>query len=98
MTKSELINLLHAKSSRLRHHDIETLVTDSFLIIRSALARNIRVELRGFGVFGLRQRKERIGRNPRTGELVRVVAKQTPYFKAGKDLREKINSPSQRIT
>jgi integration host factor subunit beta len=98
MTKSDLINRLHAKSSKLRHHDIENLVTDFYLIIRSALARNLRIELRGFGVFGLRQRKARIGRNPRTGELVSVAEKQVPYFKAGKDLREKINSPSQRIS
>jgi len=94
MRKSELINRLHAKSPKLRHHDIESLVTDFFMIIRVALMRNLRVELRGFGVFGLRQRKARIGRNPRTGDLVKVVAKRIPYFKAGKDLREKINFPS----
>lgn len=94
MTKSQLINQLHARSPKLRHHDIETLVADFFMIIRAALIRNLRIELRGFGVFGLRLRKARIGRNPRTGELVKVVAKRVPYFKAGKDLREKINMPS----
>jgi integration host factor subunit beta len=98
MTKSELVNRLHAKNSRLRHHDVENLVTAFFLIIRAALVRSLRIEMRGFGVFGLRQRKARIGRNPRTGEMVRVAEKQTPYFKAGKDLREKVNTLSQRIS
>jgi integration host factor subunit beta len=57
----------------------------------TALARGDRVELRGFGAFSVKQRDARVGRNPRTGDAVSVAAKRVPYFKTGKQLREKLN-------
>ncbi len=57
------------------------------------LARGERVELRGFGAFTVKQRNARAGRNPRTGETVEVAQKSVPFFKAGKELRERINKP-----
>ena len=60
--------------------------------ITSALCRGDRVELRGFGAFSVKQRGSRVGRNPRTGEAVQVVAKSVPYFKTGKNLRAKLNN------
>ena len=60
--------------------------------ISSALAKGERVELRGFGAFSVKERKARIGRNPRTGEPVEVNEKFIPYFKTGKQLRERLNS------
>ena len=59
--------------------------------ISTALARNERVELRGFGAFSVKQRPARVGRNPRTGERVQVSEKFVPYFKTGKALRERLN-------
>ena len=53
--------------------------------------RLIRIELRGFGAFSTRQRDARVGRNPRTGEAVDVSAKRVPYFKPGKEMRERLN-------
>ena len=60
--------------------------------ISAALARGDRVELRGFGAFSVKRRAARIGRNPRTGDMVQVAAKYLPYFKTGKELRERINA------
>jgi integration host factor subunit beta len=60
--------------------------------ITSALEEGDRVELRGFGTFSIKERGSRVGRNPRSGELVNVAAKRLPYFKTGKQLREKLNS------
>jgi integration host factor subunit beta len=61
--------------------------------ITAALAKGQRVELRGFGVFTTRKRQARSGRNPRTGESVQVEAKTIPFFKAGKQLKERLNNP-----
>lgn len=60
-------------------------------ISAAALASNDKVEVRGFGIFHLRSRKERAGRNPKTGALVSVPAKSVPFFKAGKELKELVN-------
>jgi integration host factor subunit beta len=91
MTKSELIARLAAANPHLYQRDMERIVTTIFEEITSALARGDRVELRGFGAFSVKQRGSRTGRNPRTGEAVSVSAKYIPYFKTGKELREKIN-------
>ena len=92
MTKSELITYLAEKKNHLYQRDVERIVTTVFDEITSALCRGDRVELRGFGAFSIKQRGSRIGRNPRTGEAVQVVAKSIPYFKTGKNLRAKLNN------
>ena len=92
MTKSKLIAYLAEQNPHLYQRDVERIVTTVFDEITSALSRGDRVELRGFGAFSIKQRGSRIGRNPRTGEAVQVVAKSIPYFKTGKNLRAKLNS------
>ena len=69
-------------------------MTTIFDEISAALSRGDRVELRGFGAFSVRRRGPRIGRNPRTGEAVNVAEKCIPYFKTGKELRERLNAGS----
>ena len=91
MLKSELIARMAEKNPHLSHRDVEKIVNVTFEQIADTLAEGGRVELRGFGAFGSKQRKARIGRNPRTGENVSVPAKAVIYFKTGKDLREKLN-------
>ena len=92
MTKSELIARLAAANPHLSQRDMERIVATIFEEITAALARGDRVELRGFGAFSVKERGSRTGRNPRTGEAVSVSAKHIPYFKTGKELREKINA------
>jgi integration host factor subunit beta len=92
MTKSELIARIAAANPHLYHRDVERIVTTIFDEITSALARGDRVELRGFGAFSVKERDSRTGRNPRTGEAVSVSAKYVPFFKTGKELREKLNT------
>ena len=92
MTKSELIAYLAEENPHLYQRDVERIVTTIFDEFASALAEGDRVELRGFGAFSVKQRYARVGRNPRTGEAVNVAAKRVPYFKTGKQLREKLNN------
>jgi integration host factor subunit beta len=92
MTKSELIQHLADANPHLYQRDIERIVTTIFEEITSALENGNRVELRGFGAFSIKDRSSRVGRNPRSGEVVNVAAKRLPYFKTGKQLREKLNS------
>lgn len=91
MTRSELIKRLADTNPHLYLRDIRRIVDTVFEQIGSALAQGDRVELRGFGAFSARTRSERIGRNPRTGEEVAVTSKAAPHFKAGKDLRKRLN-------
>ncbi len=93
MTKSELIFLLAEKNPHLYQRDIERIVSTVFDEVSAALSRGDRVELRGFGAFSVKNRDSRIGRNPRTGEKVHVARKSVPFFKVGKDLRVRLNSP-----
>jgi integration host factor subunit beta len=92
MTKSELIAYLADENTHLYQRDVERIVITIFDEIAAALTRGDRVELRGFGAFSVKQRNARVGRNPRTGESVSVAAKRVPYFKTGKQLREKLNN------
>ncbi len=92
MTRSQLIMQLAEQNPHLYHRDVERIVSTIFEEISAALARGERVELRGFGAFSVKQRAARIGRNPRTGEAVQVASKRLPYFKTGKELRERLNS------
>ncbi len=91
MTKSELIQRLADRNPHLYVRDVERIVNTIFDEITDALTAGDRVELRGFGAFSARQREARVGRNPRTGESVTVNAKQMPFFKCGKELRERLN-------
>ena len=92
MTKSELIARLTAANPHLYQRDLERIVSTIFDTITNALAAGERVELRGFGAFSVKRRSARTGRNPRTGESVHVTEKFIPYFKTGKQLREKLNN------
>ncbi len=91
MTKSELIADIAAANPHLRSADVELIVATIFDEITGALAAGQRVELRGFGAFTTKHRDARTGRNPRTGEAVSVDEKSVPFFKAGKELRERVN-------
>ena len=94
MTRSELVALLANRNPHLMHRDIEMIVGTIFDQVTEALARGDRVELRGFGAFSVRTREARTGRNPRTGAAVDVAEKAVPFFRAGKELREKLNAPT----
>ena len=92
MTKSDLILRLAERNPHLFQRDVERIVATILDEITAALARGDRVELRGFGAFSVKHRGARTGRNPRTGESVSVAEKVVPYFKTGKELRERLNS------
>jgi integration host factor subunit beta len=91
MIRSELLQELHRDNPDLRADEIEQVVDIFFDEIAQRLAEGGRVELRGFGAFSTRDREARSGRNPRTGEAVDVPSKRVPYFKAGKEIRERLN-------
>lgn len=91
MIKSELIQKIAEDNPHLYQRDVERIVSTVFEEITAALSRGDRVELRGFGAFSVKRRDGRLGRNPRTGETVPVPAKAVPFFKTGKELRERMN-------
>ena len=95
MIKSELVTQIAQANPHLYQRDVERIVNTVFDEISAALARGDRVELRGFGAFSVKQRPERTGRNPRTGEPVHVEAKRVPFFKTGKEMRERLNNGSR---
>ncbi len=96
MIKSELVEKLANDNPQLFARDIEKIVNTVFDEIAGALAEGNRVELRGFGAFSVKHRAARIGRNPRTGEAVAIDEKWTPFFKAGKEMRERLNRKSPK--
>ena len=91
MIRSELIKKLEDENPELKTQEIEKIVDLFFNQIVQRLADGGRVELRGFGAFSTRARDPRKGRNPRTGETVDVPGKRVPYFKPGKEMRERLN-------
>ncbi|MFN3170980.1 MAG: integration host factor subunit beta [Hyphomicrobiales bacterium] len=91
MIKSELIQRITERNPHLYQRDIENVVAAILDTISDALARGDRVELRGFGAFSVKNRPARVGRNPRTGEQVQVDAKAVPFFKTGKEMRQRLN-------
>ncbi|PLY12115.1 MAG: integration host factor subunit beta [Desulfuromonas sp.] len=91
MTKSDLIERLSESNIELTKRDAETIVNSIFDSIGDALVGGDRVEIRGFGSFTVRERDSRDARNPKSGELVRIPAKKTPFFKTGKELRERVD-------
>ena len=94
MIKSELVARLAQRYPHLYHRDVERIVTTVLEEIARALARGDRVELRGFGAFSVKVRPARQGRNPRTGAPVSVEEKRVPFFRTGKELRERLNNPT----
>lgn len=94
MTRSELVAEIAAANPHLLVRDVELIVHTIFDELTQALARGDRVELRGFGAFTVKKRDARAGRNPRTGDTVAVDEKVVPFFKAGKELRERVNRES----
>ena len=95
MTKSELVKRIAKKRPHLYLKDIERLVDVIFERISISLTREERVELRGFGAFSVRKRKPRVARNPKNNKLVELDERLVPYFRAGKELRERVNQDSQ---
>jgi integration host factor subunit beta len=91
MIRSELVQKLCSDFPDLTQSEVENVVTALFDSITEQLADGGRVELRGFGAFSTRQRDARMGRNPRTGESVSIDAKRVPYFKPGKEMRDRLN-------
>jgi integration host factor subunit beta len=91
MIKSELVQRISAQNPHLYQRDVENIVNAILGEIVAALARGDRVELRGFGAFSVKNRPARTGRNPRTGAHVSVEKKSVPFFKTGKEMRERLN-------
>ena len=89
--RSELVQKLCDDHSDLTSKEIERVVSAFFDSVIDQLQAGGRVELRGFGAFSTREREARKGRNPRTGDAVDVDAKRVPYFKPGKEMRERLN-------
>jgi integration host factor subunit beta len=91
MTKSELIARLAERNPRLVARDADEAVNTMLDAMTDALAGGQRIEIRGFGSFALNYRPPRVGRNPKSGDRVQVPAKHVPHFKAGKELRERVD-------
>jgi len=91
MIRSELIEKIAEENPHLYQRDVERIVNTVFDSIIDAMAQGHRVELRGFGAFSVKKRDARVGRNPRTGEAVKVDEKHVPFFKTGKLLRDRLN-------
>jgi integration host factor subunit beta len=91
MIKSELVKRIASQNPHLYERDIEKVVSAILDEMVEALRRGDRVELRGFGAFSAKVRGAHTGRNPRTGVVVSVAKKAYPYFKTGKDMRERLN-------
>ena len=94
MVKSELIQRIASRNPHLYHRDIEKIVNAILGEMVDALRRGDRVELRGFGMFSAKLREARQGRNPKTGAVVAVGKKAVPYFKTGKEMRQRLNRAS----
>jgi integration host factor subunit beta len=90
MTRSDLIARLAERHTQLLAKDAELAVKVILDAMSISLSRGWRIEVRGFGSFGLNHRPPRQGRNPKTGDKVNVPAKYVPHFKAGKELRERV--------
>ncbi|HOB87153.1 MAG TPA: HU family DNA-binding protein [Bacillota bacterium] len=89
MNKSELIGMA-AEKAEVSKKDTEKVINALFETVGDALAKGDRVQLVGFGTFEVRERKAREGRNPATGEVIKIPSTRVPVFKAGKGLREKV--------
>lgn len=92
MTRSDLIAVLAQRFPNLMAKDAEIAVKEILGAIERSMSQGDRVEIRGFGSFGLNHRPARTGRNPKSGEAVPVPAKHVPHFKAGKEMRERVEA------
>lgn len=92
MTKSQLVAKLAKRFPHLYLRDLETLVNTVLGEISSGLVQGDRIELRGFGAFSIRKRDPRVARNPKNGDSVTVGERYAIYFRAGKELRERVNA------
>jgi len=91
LNKSDLIEVLSKRLPNLAGRDVEVIVNTVFESMTDSLRKGDRIEIRGFGSFEVRVRKPRIGRNPKTGQAVEVGERLVPFFKVGKELRERVN-------
>jgi integration host factor subunit beta len=92
MTKSELIELVSTKVGNFTRKDVEVIVDTLFESMSDSLAKGEKVEIRGFGSFKIKERNGRQGRNPKSGENIFIESKRIPFFKAGKEIKERINA------
>jgi integration host factor subunit beta len=97
MTKSDLIARLAERFPQLIAKDADFAVKMILDTLSEALVRGDRIEIRGFGSFSLNYRPSRVGRNPKSGDMVRVPEKWVPHFKAGKELRERVDKSAQAV-
>ena len=95
MTKRGIIEELLARREGFSHRESETIVNAMFDAMAQVLARGERIEIRGFGSFGVKYRRARQGRNPKTGAAVEVEAKRIPFFRAGKELKVEVNGAAE---
>jgi integration host factor beta subunit len=91
MTKSDLVAKVSDRMSHILKKDTETIVNSVFESMAEALKRGERIEIRGFGSFQVKVRESREGRNPKTGQVVSIPTKRTPFFKVGKELKERVD-------
>ncbi|HGO5822658.1 TPA: integration host factor subunit beta [Mannheimia haemolytica] len=91
MTKSELIESLVSKNPNIQAKVVEECVKEVLEHLSSTMEKGERIEVRGFGSFSLHYREARVGRNPKTGDKVQLAAKHVPHFKAGKELKERVD-------
>ena len=98
MTKSDLVEKIAEKNPNLTKKDVETIVNIIFDSMTASLARGERIEIRGFGSCQVKHREAREGRNPKTGEKVHIAAKRVPFFKVGKELRERVDSDAMPVS
>ena len=91
MTKSQLIDAIAERAPNVPRREVESIVNAVFESMNESLQRGERIEIRGFGSFGVKTRPARQGRNPKTGEQVAVPLRRTPFFTVGKELKERLN-------
>ncbi len=95
MTRSDLISKLAERFPSLTAKEVELAVKAILESVTESMSQGNRVEIRGFGSFDLNHRPARVGRNPKTGKRVDVPEKYVPHFKAGKELRDRVDYPNQ---
>lgn len=98
MTRSQLIDAVASKVASFSRKDVEVILGTLFSSITDGLAKGEKIEIRGFGSFKVKHRDGRRGRNPKSGEGIYIESKKVPFFKAGKDLKERINKKRTTTT
>jgi integration host factor subunit beta len=98
MTRSQLIEAVASKIANFSKKDVEVIMGTLFKSITDGLARGDKIEIRGFGSFKVKHREGRRGRNPKSGESIYIESKKVPFFKAGKELKERINKHETQPT